>query len=110
MTPSRRPLWDHSSKLRSPGAAQAVGDMETAAVAKLAAENQIPFLAFRAVSDGGGDPLIASALIGFPVQFFIYQQLALPHSARKIAFLSLMREEALACFRAWEAKPDRINY
>src|SRR5262249_55519648 len=53
-----------------------VGDMETAAVAKLAAENHIPFLAFRAVSDGGGDPLIASAIIGFPVQFFIYQQLA----------------------------------
>src|SRR5712691_1801526 len=41
---------------------------------------------------------------------FIYQQLALPHSARKIPFLSLMREEALACFRAWEAKPDRIHY
>jgi hypothetical protein len=50
--------------------------METAAVAKLAAENHIPFLAFRAVSDGGGDPLIASAILGFPVQFLIYQQLA----------------------------------
>jgi nucleoside phosphorylase len=60
----------------SGGEASIVGDMETAAVAKLAAENHIPFLAFRAVSDGGGDPLIASALIGFPVQFFIYQQLA----------------------------------
>ena len=45
-------------------------------MAKLAAENQIPFLAFRAVSDGGGDPLVASALIGFPVQFLVYQQLA----------------------------------
>jgi len=28
------------------------------------------------VSDGGGDPIFASALIGFPVQFLIYQQLA----------------------------------
>jgi nucleoside phosphorylase len=58
------------------GETPVVGDMETAAVAKLAAENHIPFLAFRAVSDGGGDPLVASALIGFPVQFLIYQQLA----------------------------------
>jgi hypothetical protein len=65
-----------SSPPGSGGETPVVGDMETAPVAKLAAENHIPFLAFRAVSDGGGDPLIASALIGFPVQFFIYQQLA----------------------------------
>ena len=58
-----------------------VADMETAPVARLAAENQIPFLAFRAVSDGGGDPLIASAIIGFPVQFLIYQQLAADNAA-----------------------------
>ena len=58
------------------GETPVVGDMETAAVAKLAAENHIPFLAFRAVSDGGGDPLVATALIGFPVQFLVYQQLA----------------------------------
>src|SRR5437660_5736397 len=41
---------------------------------------------------------------------FIYQQLELPPSARIIPFVSLMREEALACFRAWEAKQDRVNY
>ena len=56
-------------------------DMETAAVAKLASERGIPFLAFRAVSDGGGDPIFASALIGFPVQFLIYQQLAADNAA-----------------------------
>jgi guanine deaminase len=40
----------------------------------------------------------------------IYQQLQLPHSGRKIPFVPMMREQALACFRAWEAKPDRIDY
>src|SRR6266851_3263988 len=41
---------------------------------------------------------------------FIYEQLDLCYSQRKIPFVPLMREEALACFRVWEAKPDRINY
>jgi guanine deaminase len=41
---------------------------------------------------------------------FIYQQLGLSPLARKIPFQPLMREEALACFRAWEAKADRVNY
>ena len=58
-----------------------VVDMETAAVAEVAAQRGIPFLVFRAVSDGGGDPIFASALIGFPVQFFIYQQLAADNAA-----------------------------
>ncbi len=58
-----------------------VVDMETAAVARIAAANNIPFIAFRAVSDGGGDPIFASALIGFPVQFLIYQQLAADNAA-----------------------------
>jgi nucleoside phosphorylase len=65
----------------SGGETPIVADMETAAVAKLAAENGIPFLAFRAVSDGGGDPLVATALIGFPVQFLVYQQLAADNAA-----------------------------
>jgi hypothetical protein len=33
------------------------------------------------VSDGGGDPIFASALIGFPVQFLVYQQLAADNAA-----------------------------
>ena len=41
---------------------------------------------------------------------FIYRELGLPHADRKIPFLPLMREEALACFRAWEAQPNRLNY
>jgi len=41
---------------------------------------------------------------------FIYQQLALPHPQRKIPFVQVMHDEALAPFQAWEAKPDRIDY
>ena len=41
---------------------------------------------------------------------FIYQQIALPLAERKIPFLGLMREESLACFRAWAEKQDRIDY
>ncbi|MGH7896517.1 MAG: hypothetical protein ACREQQ_01075 [Candidatus Binatia bacterium] len=58
-----------------------VGDMETAAVARLAVARGIPFLAFRAVSDGGGDPIIVSRTLGFPFQFFIYEQLAADNAA-----------------------------
>ncbi len=50
-----------------------------------------------------------AAVAGFD-DAFIYQQLERPASGRTIPFLPLMREEALACFRAWEAKQDRINY
>jgi guanine deaminase len=41
---------------------------------------------------------------------FIYQQIALPRAEREIPFLELMREESLACFRAWAEKQDRIDY
>lgn len=53
-------------------------DMETAAVARVASANAIPFIAFRAVSDGQGDPL---KLPGFPAQFFVYRQLAADNAA-----------------------------
>ncbi|MGH2727400.1 MAG: hypothetical protein ACRDKS_10575, partial [Actinomycetota bacterium] len=60
-------------------------DMETAAVAKVATANGIPFIAFRALSDGEGDPL---HLPGFPAQFFIYRQLAADNAALvTLAFL-----------------------
>lgn len=74
-----------------------VGDMETAAVAKLAEQGDIPFLAFRAVSDGGGDPIIASAILGFPVQFFIYQQLAADNAAAVV----------LEFLERWNPRPRR---
>ena len=60
-------------------------DMETAPVAREAAAHDLPFLAFRAVSDGEGDPL---NLPGFPAQFFSYYRLAGHNAAiATIAFL-----------------------
>jgi guanine deaminase len=41
---------------------------------------------------------------------FIYQEIARPHAQRKIPMTSMMREEALEAFRAWEKKQDKINY
>ena len=41
---------------------------------------------------------------------FIYQQLWLPPDQRKIPMAPLMREEALATFRAWKEKSDKIPY
>lgn len=41
---------------------------------------------------------------------YLYQQLALGPQQRKLPFVPLMREQALACFRAWQDQPDRINY
>jgi len=47
--------------------------METAAVARAAARRRVPFLAVRAASDGGGDPLGDR---GFLAQFLDYYRLA----------------------------------
>jgi nucleoside phosphorylase len=61
-------------------------DEETAAVAAETAKRHVDFVAFRAVSDGGGDPL---GLPGFPVQFFYYRQLAADNAAiATVAFLN----------------------
>jgi guanine deaminase len=40
----------------------------------------------------------------------IYREIAQPHSQRKIPTIQIMREEALAAFRAWETKSDKIEY
>lgn len=56
-------------------------DMETVAVARVAygdGTSPTPFIAFRAVSDGRGDPL---GLPGFPAQFFAYHELAAGNAA-----------------------------
>jgi hypothetical protein len=63
-------------------------DMETAAVARVAAKNKLPFIAFRALSDGLDDPLM---LPGFPVQFFVYRQIAADNAG----------SVALAFLKAW---------
>jgi guanine deaminase len=40
----------------------------------------------------------------------IYGELAKPHSQRTIPMTQMMQEEALAAFRAWQLKPDKIRY
>ena len=50
-----------------------------------------------------------AAAIGFDDEF-IYQQMPLPPEQRSITMTSLLREEAQAGFRAWEAKPDKVRY
>src|SRR6202162_827140 len=40
----------------------------------------------------------------------IYREIAQPHAQRKIPMIQMMREEALAAFRAWQDKPDKITY
>src|SRR6201981_3939371 len=41
---------------------------------------------------------------------FIYREIEQPFSARKIPMAQMMREQALAGFRAWLEKPNKIPY
>jgi len=41
---------------------------------------------------------------------FIYHEFAQPFPQRKIPMLQMMHEEALAAFRAWQEKPNKIPY
>jgi guanine deaminase len=41
---------------------------------------------------------------------FIYREIALLHAQRGIPMIQIMREEALAAFRAWKEKPDKVRY
>ncbi len=50
-----------------------------------------------------------AAKIGFD-DSFIYSELKQPYSERRIPALQIMREEALAGFRAWADKPDKTSY
>jgi guanine deaminase len=50
-----------------------------------------------------------AARIGFD-DSLIYEQLQLPHTQRRIPMIQMMRDEALAAFRAWEEKQDKIPY
>jgi len=56
-----------------------------------------------------GSTAADAAAAGFD-DAFIYQQIALPDADRKIPFIETMREESLACFRAWSEKADRVEY
>ena len=50
-----------------------------------------------------------AAAIGFD-DSRIYRELASPPAARSIAMVQMLRNEALASFRLWQAKPDKIPY
>ncbi len=41
---------------------------------------------------------------------FIFREIAQPARLRKIPMTQVMRDEALAAFRAWLDKPDRVRY
>ena len=50
-----------------------------------------------------------AARIGFD-DSFIYDELALERKDRRKAMEELLPEEAKAAFRAWEEKPDKVEY
>jgi guanine deaminase len=50
-----------------------------------------------------------AAAIGFDDDF-IYQQIPLPSEKRTIKMQALLREPALATFRAWAAMSDKVQY
>ncbi len=69
------------------GGSAVIQDMETAGVARVAAEKRVPFIAFRGVSDGRGDPLMLPPVPY--LQFSVYQQLAADNAAATtLAFLA----------------------
>jgi guanine deaminase len=40
----------------------------------------------------------------------IYREIAQPYPMRQIPMIQMMREQALAAFRAWDEKPNKIAY
>ncbi len=50
-----------------------------------------------------------AARVGFD-DAFIYREIAQPQARREIPMIQMMRDEALAAFRAWEKKPNKIEY
>ena len=56
-----------------------------------------------------GNTKADAATIGFDDQF-IYEELSQPVAARKLPMTQLLRDEALAGFRAWEQQAGRTDY
>jgi guanine deaminase len=56
-----------------------------------------------------GNAASDASQIGFD-DSFIYREFAQPLAARKIPMVQMMHNEALAAFRAWQEKPDKIVY
>ncbi len=52
---------------------------------------------------------IDAANIGFD-DFFIYKEIALPITDRKIPMIQMMREEAFVAFEEWKKSQDKIHY
>lgn len=50
-----------------------------------------------------------AAAIGFD-DSRIYSEMRLPSIGRSIAMVQMLRDDALAAFRAWQEKPDKIPY
>ena len=50
-----------------------------------------------------------ASAVGFD-DSLIYREMTEPHSARRIPMIRVMREEAMAAFRAWQEKPNKIAY
>ena len=56
-----------------------------------------------------GNAAADASHVGFD-DSLIYGKIAQPRAQRKIPMIQLMRQEALAAFRAWQDKPDKIEY
>ena len=80
----------YESASAAPPGSYVSSDNETEAAFAVAAAHHVPYIGFRAASDGGGDPL---GLPGYPFQFFVYRQLAADNAAAT----------ALAFLQAWHA-------
>ena len=56
-----------------------------------------------------GNVAADAAAIGFD-DSFIYREFTQPLTARSIPMVPMMRERALAAFRAWQEKPNKVLY
>ena len=56
-----------------------------------------------------GNVAAEASKIGFD-DSFIYQEFARPLSQRSIPIIQMMHEQAIAAFRAWQEKPNKIPY
>ncbi len=92
--PASRPPYDTRAMPTIESSWDATVDMETAAIGREASARGLPYIAFRAGSDGAGDPL---GLPGFPAQFYAYYRLAASNAAiATIAFLERLGGDAAA--------------
>jgi guanine deaminase len=56
-----------------------------------------------------GNTAADAAKAGFD-DSFIYEEVAQPHSTRRIPMIQIMREQALEGFRAWQDQPNKLPY